>query len=359
MNVLHITMKAKGGAANGAVRTHLAMLEEGIDSEIMFMFEEDVPSSRSFCAWAEKHQRIRLFMWKLQGRLLGHQIGGKRYKNVMRLHRHPAVRAADVILLHQVDGFIDLKSFLIRATQRVLWLCPDFAPITRGHHYPTPLEPGWNDRVYERVEWVFTTEGARRRVQQEVWKEKSFPSIVMNYPLLKKWEYSHVEGSEPRNRFMFIAADVSNRRKGFRLVHELWQKHPEWPMLTVVGKGWQGFKQASNIEFLGFQSNSEIAKLLASSLGLITPATQEMFGQTTSEALALGTPVISAETIGGLELIEDGRTGYILPLWKGEDDQALLEKAVEAIIAGQIDFDEVLRLNADRFSTKVVQKLLT
>lgn len=358
MKVLHITMKARGGAANGAVRTHLAMLEEGIDSEIMFMFREDVASSKSFCAWAEKHQRIRLFIWKVQGRLLGHQIGGKRYRNVMRLHRHPAVRAADVILLHQVDGLVDLRSFLRGATQRVLWLCPDFAPITRGLHYPGQLEPGWNDWVYERVEWMFTTEGARRRVQKEVWKGKGFPSIVMNYPLLKKWKSVHREGNNKRSRFMFIAADVSNRRKGFQLVHDLWHKHPEWPMLTVVGNGSQGFKQASNIEFLGFQSDGEIAKLLASSLGLVTPATHEMFGQTTSEALSLGTPVISSETIGGMELIEDGTTGYILPLWKGNDDEALLANALEAIIDGQIDFDQVLRLNVDRFSTKVVKRIL-
>lgn len=64
-----------------------------------------------------------------------------------------------------------------------------------------------------------------------------------------------------------------------------------------------------NVEFLGRQSDAEIARRLAECRALILPG-EEDFGITPLEAMACGRPVIAYRAGGALETVVEGETGF-------------------------------------------------
>jgi UDP-glucose:tetrahydrobiopterin glucosyltransferase len=67
------------------------------------------------------------------------------------------------------------------------------------------------------------------------------------------------------------------------------------------------------VEYLGFLSTHELQQLLGQSRAmLMTPRWVEAFGVVVIEALACGTPVISYRCGGPAEVIEDGKTGFLV-----------------------------------------------
>ncbi len=74
----------------------------------------------------------------------------------------------------------------------------------------------------------------------------------------------------------------------------------------------QGYPDAP-VEYLGFLSTHELQQLLGQSWAmLMTPRWVEAFGVVVIEALACGTPVISYRCGGPAEVIEDGKTGFLV-----------------------------------------------
>ena len=85
--------------------------------------------------------------------------------------------------------------------------------------------------------------------------------------------------------------------------------------VLVIGKGpardWfaQRVPQAA---FAGFQSGDDLGRAVASMDVLFNPSVTETWGQVTSEAMAAGVPVVAARATGAMDLLEDGRTGFLV-----------------------------------------------
>jgi hypothetical protein len=352
MKYLHITLKAQGGAATGAVRTHVAMLESDMQSSILFLFSEpSVPNSFSFFDWAKKQQRVRLFFWQGLTKIFGRSWAKNAYSNILQVHHHPAVHEADAIVLHQVDRFVSVAEFVTAVNKPILWLCPDFAPITGGEPYPETLRFPWSSAFYSQVHWVFTTQVVQGYVKGL--SPYPFQSYVVPYPLDVKWVSNHAMG---RNHVLFCAADLRNPRKGFLLLYELWKSRPDYPLLTAVGAHHESFDKLPNLQFVGLKTSMELLKLYQGARLFITPASQEMFGQTTAESLAVGTPVISGRTWGALELIREEEDGLIVDL----DDEKLrrfnLEVAIDALLGRTFNYEDIADRNFLKFRTDVVRR---
>ena len=60
---------------------------------------------------------------------------------------------------------------------------------------------------------------------------------------------------------------------------------------------------------------------------LVLPSVREQFGQVLVEAMACGVPVMAADAHGPAEIVDDGRTGWLVP---PDDEDALVEALVEA-----------------------------
>jgi phosphatidylinositol alpha 1,6-mannosyltransferase len=86
--------------------------------------------------------------------------------------------------------------------------------------------------------------------------------------------------------------------------------------LVVVGDGPDRQKlarQLPNAIFLGFKTGEALARVYASLDVFVHTGPFETFCQTVQEALAAGLPVIAPDAGGPRDLVDQGRTGFLLP----------------------------------------------
>ncbi|HZP55240.1 MAG TPA: glycosyltransferase, partial [Candidatus Saccharimonadales bacterium] len=93
--------------------------------------------------------------------------------------------------------------------------------------------------------------------------------------------------------------------------------------LDIIGKVnnvdqsyWQKtlpYVDGNRISYLGPKPQAEVARHLAKAKAFIFPSqSREAFGQVTVEAQACGTPVIISDIGASKELVEDGKSGFVV-----------------------------------------------
>ncbi len=130
--------------------------------------------------------------------------------------------------------------------------------------------------------------------------------------------------------------------------------------LTIIGSGPllpSLQKQAkSNIRFLGWQPDHEVAKYYASCKALIFP-TEEDFGMVPVEAMMYGKPVIAFACGGALETVIPGKTGL---LFDAQTPEALTN-AVKQFSINQFDSKAITayaqKFSAEHFNDAVIKLL--
>ncbi len=88
--------------------------------------------------------------------------------------------------------------------------------------------------------------------------------------------------------------------------------------LVVVGDGPYREKMTAALRgqrahFLGFRRGEELSRLYASSDLFVFPSVTDTLGQVVMESQGSGLPVLVTDKGGPKEVVEDGRTGYVLP----------------------------------------------
>jgi glycosyltransferase involved in cell wall biosynthesis len=79
-----------------------------------------------------------------------------------------------------------------------------------------------------------------------------------------------------------------------------------------------------NVHFLGFQKKERLAQYYMAADLFVLPTREDIWGLVINEAMAYGLPVITTQRcVAGLELIEDGVNGYVVPV---EDADELAQK---------------------------------
>jgi glycosyltransferase involved in cell wall biosynthesis len=118
--------------------------------------------------------------------------------------------------------------------------------------------------------------------------------------------------------------------------------------LKIVGTGPERARleamSGPDVEFLGWQSDTQIRDLYRSSRAALLPGTED-FGIVPVEAQACGCPVVALDAGGARETVVDGVTGVLVPDATGEAFADGLSRALT------LPFDaDVIRANALRFS---------
>jgi glycosyltransferase involved in cell wall biosynthesis len=126
-------------------------------------------------------------------------------------------------------------------------------------------------------------------------------------------------------------------RKGVRELAEAWGQfsaaHPEWKLI-ILGRIVESelaskLKELSNgsVLFVGQMPQQQVIQYLQSADAYVQPSHLEGLANATMEAMAVGLPVITTDTCGQSELIEDGVNGWLIP----PRDAAALERALETM----------------------------
>lgn len=137
---------------------------------------------------------------------------------------------------------------------------------------------------------------------------------------------------------MVLAIGQFIHRKGFDVLLKAAKELPRNTGIYIVGgeatEEYQNLRErldVPHVHFLGFQKKERLAEFYKAADLFVLPTREDIWGLVINEAMAYGLPVVTTDRcVAGLELIEDGVTGYIVPV---EDAGALAEKMTAVLSA--------------------------
>lgn len=364
MKILHVnTTDISGGAARAVYRLHHALLRIGINSQMLVQSKEsdDFTVTGPQSNFQKLTGKIRPFLDRLPAKL---------YKNrskvlfssgwipfsstVKRINKiNP-----DIVHLHWIAGGMVRIEDIARIKAPIVWSLHDDWGFTGGCHIKWECErykekcgkcprlgsKKVNDlsrKVFLRKKKTFSKISNLTVIGLSKWlancaKESTlFKEFdVINLPnLLNTSVYAPFDKTQAR-KLLNLPQDVnlvafgamsatSDINKGFNELSEaLLQLNSANTELVVFGsrqpKFSQGFKQKAH--YLGQLHDDVSLRLLYSAADvMVVPSLQEAFGQTASESMACGTPVVAFGTTGLLDIVEHKKTGYLANPYDIED----------------------------------------
>lgn len=111
-------------------------------------------------------------------------------------------------------------------------------------------------------------------------------------------------------------------RKGFDILIRLWRDLDESYQLLIAGGGNEKAKYQKLIDSMGYKhvflfdymSKEKIREYYLASDVFVLATKEDIWGLVINEALAYGLPAVTTDMcLGGVELVEDGVNGYIVP----------------------------------------------
>ncbi|WP_412778170.1 glycosyltransferase family 4 protein [Thalassospira lucentensis] len=352
MKVLHIVAgNLSGGAARGAYWLHLAQRKLGIDSKLLTDTGVGVSSNAVVTFRRTPFERVKiLLLGRLEKLLI--RIYQDRKPWIFNLGivgsdftKHPEYKAADVIHLHWVNGFVATRT-LRKIKKPIIWTMRDMWPLTGGCHYAIGCERykvgcGSCPQLGSRRKWdISSLVVAHKRYSlpkhlQVVGISRWISEIASESRVFENFSVQTISNNIDTQLFTPIARDVARNVLGF----------PSKKKIILVGalnindfyKGFPLFVEAlqylsteelhvvtfgedtgsvisdhgiSNTS-LGFLADTISLRLAYSAADVfIAPSTMEAFGKTLVEAMACATPVVCFDASGTKEIVEHQVTGY-------------------------------------------------
>lgn len=253
----------------------------------------------------------------------------------------------------------------------IVWRLPDMWALTGGCHYPGDCDaftdacgscPKLDSDRHHDVAWL------THRRKRRSWEDADITVVATSSWLAAQTERSAVLGdarteiipngldlsvfkpadsSVGRDRFnlptdhrivLFGAGNpLGNQRKGFDLLESALRNladGAEREDLHLVVFGTTDPEEAPDVDIettcAGFLHDPESLSLLyASADVMVVPSRYEGFGQTVSEALACGTPVVAFDATGPRDIVEHRETGYLAEPY----DPSSLAEGIEWVLA--------------------------
>ena len=277
------------------------------------------------------------------------------------------LKPADIINLHWVAGFLDHESFFTGVPKNVplVWRLADMAPCTGGCHYdqgcgkfenkcgacPQLGSSDENDlsrQVWQRKYDSLRKHGKLQLVATSNWiaEQSRRSSLLRDFPVTVIPNGLDTEDFAPRDKrharhtlgvpqdakiVLFAADSTAIRRKGYKELMDALGGITDDPNLLLLSVGSTKYKIESSVRqhSLGRVGIDRYLSLAYSAADLfVIPSLQESFGQTVSESLACGTPVVGFATGGMLDMVRPGITGKLVPV----GDVAALRNAIREML---------------------------
>jgi glycosyltransferase involved in cell wall biosynthesis len=197
----------------------------------------------------------------------------------------------------------------------------------------------WDRKTAERVtRFVANSTAVARRIQQVFGRTAE----VIHPPV--RTDFFTPRG-EREDFFLYVGRFVSYKRAD--LVVEAFAGLPDH-RLVLVGDGplgaALGARATPNVTFLGTVDDEGLRDLYRSARALVYPADED-FGIAMAEAQACGAPVIGLESGGASDIVEPGRTGWLLRDQSVEELRTAVRRAADE----ELDAHEIAR-SAQRFA---------
>jgi glycosyltransferase involved in cell wall biosynthesis len=350
LKILHISTNDFGGAGIAAIRLHKALLHNNIDSNFLCLNKTSIgtPYTEKFV------QKKAYWLFRLLRRLklvrYAHESNTQSLRDKTgnyemfsfpgtdcHIANHPLVNNADIIHLHWVANFLDWDSFFKKVKKPIVWTLHDMNPFLGGFHY---LEDrNRNQALFQHLEEKYISVKINAVKDKEnmhivcpshwMYTQSTKSQILGKYPHsvipnsipvttfkpLDKLKSRAIFGLPPNKKIiLFVAASLSNPRKGFELLLKaLDHLNSEDYVLAVVGySSWRDFPQTASFYNLGQIEDEELLAAAYSTADIfVIPSIEDNLPNTMLESLACGTPIVGFN-IGGIpDVVIDGFNGFM------------------------------------------------
>lgn len=225
----------------------------------------------------------------------------------LRLHRIPFYMEVDGGLIRQ-EGKLKyfVKKTLVSMANR--WLSSGTHTTKYLVHYGADKNMVWEYPFTSLYEGDLLTDVVSR-------EEKAAMRLALGIP----------------EKYMVLAIGQFIHRKGFDVLLKAATSLPKDTGIYIVGgeptEEYRKLREelgAEKVHFVGFQKKEVLTQYYKAADLFVLPTREDIWGLVINEAMAYGLPVITTDRcVAGLELVEDGVNGYIVPV---EDAAALAEK---------------------------------
>jgi glycosyltransferase involved in cell wall biosynthesis len=179
-------------------------------------------------------------------------------------------------------------------------------------------------------------------VAERIWRAYGRAADVIHPPV--RTDFFTPGAQPPGNYFLFVGRMVGYKRAEVAAAAFDGQPH----RLVMVGerprRSGLSAHVPDNVELVGHVDDAELRELYRSAIALVHPGAED-FGIGMAEAQACGTPVIAPAAGGALDIVEPGRTGWLVE----NGDAYAWRQAISRAAAEQLDRSEIAR-SAARFS---------
>lgn len=366
MKVLHLsTQDTNGGAARAAYRLHKGLQNIGLDSQMLV--QEKSSSDKTVIA-----PKIRLFQGIAKTKLTFETLPLKLYRNRSkdtffsqwlpdRVLPQVAQINPDIINLHWISGaFIQIES-IAKFKQPLVWTLHDMWVFTGGCHVARDCQRytqscGACPQLNSTNDWDLSRWVHKRKVKalsnlnltliapsawiaecarsSSLFKSSRVEIIphglnTQKYrPIKQNLAREILNLPQDKKLILFGALEAtSDRNKGFHLLQPALQQ--------LSQSGWEnntevvifGASQPENPPELGFKTHylghlyddTSLAAVYSAADVMLVPSLQESFGQTASESLACGTPVVAFNATGLKDIVSHQQCGYLAKPYDVDD----------------------------------------
>lgn len=396
MKILHITSISSGGAATAAIRQHLALLEYGLDSTIIFLHDNDpgkIPNSKLidqkipilkrfthklklFPFYEDKINTIKLLTFS------DYEIISLPESNYS-IGKLNEITNTDIINLHWPTGLINYELFFKQCKKPIVWTLHDMNPFLGIFHYSmdekltldNPKLKLIDEKAKQIKRFALSNTPNLSFVCPSNWMLEELSKIEE----LKNTRKEHIpycidkiifkpyNKIETRKLFalpvekkilLFVSENIKNKRKGFEILIEALKKiNSNDYFLCAIGEPPKEnvSQYGSNVKFMGKLYDEQIlAKLYSAADCFILPSIQDNLPNVLIESLSCGTPVISFNTGGMKDVIKP----WINGLFANETNANALSTTIMNFLESNIIFDSDLisKKSHDLFSKDKLAK---
>jgi glycosyltransferase involved in cell wall biosynthesis len=366
MRVLHVSESdTSGGAARAAMRLHRGLRARGVASHMLVQDRQsdDPHVTGPASPWAKLAARGRYYAADLLLRAQTTPNPALHSLNLFPTGRAAQINAtdADVVHLHWVNREMMSIAEIGALTKPVVWTLHDTWPLCGAEHYGLdsarfcdgyhsdnrpPGHEGWDlDRwtwARKRRHWAdldlrvvtpsrWLADAARRSVLFRDVPVRAIPNALCTraYHPIDRGTARRILGLPTDALLLAFGAinATTDLRKGFdtlthavRRVARASLGRPAEVLIFGAGHGPGDELFGCRVHYLGrLHDDPTLALTYAAADVVVVPSRAEAFGQTASEALACGTPVVAFAATGLLDIVDHEANGYLARPFDADD----------------------------------------
>ena len=392
----------RGGAARASYRLHQGLKQVGINSTMLVQDKRSTDISvigpkliglkgvgvnyifryivdKMPLLLYPKHQTI---IWSPQW------LPNKIHKKINRLN-------PDIVHFHWIcDGFVPIQE-VAKIKQPLIWTLHDMWPFTGGCHYNGTCDRYMyecgkcpqlgSDKEKDLSHWVWSRKKkywanldltvvtpsrwlANCARSSSLFGDKRIEVIPNGLDLQKFKPIDQLKAKEDlnlpvnKNLILFGAMkSTTDKRKGFQYLKSAINVLSDDLDFEAIVFGNSGKNSQLKIPFnyMGHFPDNMLTKLYSAADVMVVPSIQEAFGQTASEAMACGTPVVAFGATGLLDIVDHKKTGYLAKQFNIDDLARGIEWSVEHDQRKKVLSENARKYVEENFELKYIAKKYT